>query len=268
MFLTIFCCKKIYKDFLNIFIMFVWIYAVLSAFIISLIGLIGILLVPIKLEKLKKVLIYFVSFSTGALLGVAFFHLLPEVVKEIGLTFFVSSLILGGILLFFLLEKIIHWHYNLGQAEKEHKHTLTAMILIGGSFHNFLDGLIIGASYLISIPMGIAITTAIALHKISKEIGWFGVLVHGGFSKFKAIKFNYFSSLFTIIGTIIALIWGNYVSNIQFFIIPVAIGGFIYIAGSNLIPELHKENDLRKSILQFLIMLSGMVVMALLVLIK
>lgn len=248
--------------------MFVWIYAILSAFVISLIALVGIILVPIKIEKLKKILIYFVSFSTGALLGVAFFHLLPEVVNKVGLTFFVSSLILGGILLFFLLEKIIHWHYNLGQSEKEHKHSLTAMVLIGGSFHNLLDGLIIGASYLIGISVGIAITTAIALHKISKEIGWFGVLVHGGFSKIKAIKFNYLSSLFTILGAIIALMWGNYVSNIQFFIIPIAIGGFIYIAGSNLIPELHKENDLRKSILQFLIMLAGMVVMALLLFVK
>ena len=170
--------------------------------------------------------------------------------------------------MFFLLEKIVHWHCNLGQSEKGHKHLLTTMILIGGPFHNLLDGLVIGASYLISIPIGIAITTAIALHKVSKEIGWFGVLVHGGFSKFKAIKFNYFSSLFTIVGTIIALVWGNYVENIQFFIIPLAVGGFIYLAGSNLIPELHKESDLRKSLLQFLIMFAGMLVMALLVLFR
>jgi len=248
--------------------MVVWVYAVLSAFILSLIALIGIFLVPIKLEKLKKVLIYFVSFSTGALFGVAFFHLLPGVVEKVGLTFFVSSLILSGILLFFLLEKIVHWHSNLGQLEKEHNHSLTAMILIGGSFHNLLDGLVVGASYLISIPIGIAITTAIALHKVSKEMGWFGVLVHGGFSKLKAIKYNYISSLFTIIGAIIALVWGSYVSDIQFFIIPIAVGGFIYLAGSNLIPELHKENGLKESLLQFLVMFAGMLVMALLVLIK
>ena len=244
----------------------VWFTAILSAFLVSLIALIGIVLAPIKLEKLKKVLIYFVSFSTGALFGGAFFHLLPEIVEEVGLTFYVSSLLLGGIILFFLLEKVIHWHHNLGQFEKEHAHPLAIMILIGGGFHNFLDGLVIGASFLVNVPTGIAITTAIALHKVPKEMGWFGVLVHGGFSKFKAITFNYFSSLFTIIGAVIALLVSNYVENIQFFIIPVAVGGFIYLAGSNLIPELHKEIGLRKALLQLITIIAGIGVMALLLL--
>jgi len=245
----------------------VWFTAILSAFLVSLIALIGIILAPIKLEKLKKVLIYFVSFSTGALFGGAFFHLLPEIVEEIGLTFYVSSLLLGGIILFFLLEKVIHWHHNLGHLEKEHTHPLAIMILFGGAFHNLLDGLVIGASFLVNVPTGIAITTAIALHKVPKEMGWFGVLVHGGFSKFKAITFNYFSSVFTIIGAAIALLVSKYVENIQFFIIPVAVGGFIYLAGSNLIPELHKETGLRKALLQLIAMLAGIAVMAALLLI-
>jgi len=97
-------------------------------------------------------------------------------------------------------------------------------------------------------------------------MGWFGVLVHGGFSKFKAITFNYFSSLFTIIGAVIALALSNYVENIQFLIIPIAVGGFIYLAGSDLIPELHKEVGLRKTLLQLIAMLAGMTVMALLLL--
>jgi len=243
-----------------------WVYIILSAFIISLISLVGVLLAPIKLEKLKKVLIYFVSFSAGALLGGAFFHLLPEVVKEVGFTFSVSSLILGGIILFFLLEKVIHWHHNLGQFEKEHT-PLAIMSLVGGAFHNLLDGLVIGASYLVNIPVGIAITTAIALHKFPKEMGWFGVLVHGGFSKSKAITFNYLSSVFTIIGAIIALLASNYIENIQFFIIPIAVGGFIYLAGSNLIPELHKEYGLRESFLQLITMLAGILIMASLLLV-
>ena len=245
----------------------VWFTAILSAFLVSLISLIGIILAPIKLERLKKVLIYFVSFSTGALFGGAFFHLLPEIVEEIGLTFYVSSLLLGGIVLFFLLEKVIHWHHNLGQLEKDHAHPLAIMILFGGAFHNLLDGLVIGASFLVNIPTGIAITTAIALHKVPKEMGWFGVLVHGGFSKFKAITFNYLSSVFTIIGAAIALLVSKYVENIQFFIIPVAVGGFIYLAGSNLIPELHKETGLRKALLQLIAMLAGIAVMAALLLI-
>jgi|TARA_Y100000310_G_scaffold206422_1_gene206841 zinc and cadmium transporter len=245
----------------------IWIYIILSAFIVSLIALIGVVLIPMKFERLKKVLIYFVSFSTGALLGGAFFHLLPEVVEEVGFTFFISSLILLGIILFFVLEKIIHWHHNLVPFEKEHAHPLAIMSLVGGGFHNFLDGLVIGASYLVSIPVGIAITIAIALHKFPKEMGWFGVLVHGGFSKSKALIYNYTSSLLTIIGAVMALILSNYVENLQLFIIPVAVGGFIYLAGSNLIPELHKESGLRKSLFQLITLLAGILVMVLLLLV-
>lgn len=245
-----------------------WIYVIVSAFLVSLIALIGIILTPIKIGKLKKVLIYFVSFSAGALFGGAFFHLLPEIVEEVGLTFYVSSLLLGGIILFFIIEKVVHWHYNLAPYEKEHAHPLAAMSLVGGAFHNLLDGLVIGASYLVNIPTGIAITSAIALHKIPKEMGWFGILIHGGFSKFKAISFNYISSLFTIIGAVIALLVSNYLENIQFFVIPVAVGGFIYLAGSDLIPELHKEAGVRKSLLQLIAMLAGIAVMALLLLLE
>ena len=244
----------------------IWIYVILSAFIVSLIALVGIVLFPIKLEKLKKVLIYFIGFSTGTLFGGAFFHLLPEIVKEVGLTFYVSSLLLGGIFLFFLLEKVIHWHHNLGQFEKEHPPPLAIMILIGGGIHSLLDGLVIGASFLVNVPTGIAITTAIAFHKLPKEMGWFGVLVHSGFSKTKAITFNYFSSLFTIVGAVIALVASNYIDNLQFFIIPIAVGGFIYLAGSDLIPELQREYGLKKSFLQFITILAGIAVMALLLL--
>ena len=245
----------------------VWVYIIVSAFFVSLISLIGLILAPIKLEKLKKVLIYFVGFSAGALFGGAFFHLLPEVVGEVGFTFSVSALLLGGIVLFFVIEKIIHWHHNLVPFEKEHVHPLAMMSLIGGSFHNLLDGLVIGASFLINIPVGVAITSAIALHKVPKEIGWFGILVHAGFSKTKAITYNYLSSIFTIVGAMIALLVGNYVENIQFFIIPIAVGGFIYLAGSDLIPELHKELGLRKSILQLITFLAGISLMAALLLV-
>ena len=246
----------------------VWFSALLSAFLVSLIALIGIILVPIKLEKLNKVLIYFVSFSAGALFGGAFFHLLPEIVREVGFTFYVSALILGGIILFFIIEKVIHWHHNLIQYEKEHVHPLALMSLVGGAFHNLLDGLIIGASFLISFPVGIAISAAVALHKIPKEMGWFGILIHGGFSKRKALGFNYLSSLFTIVGAFVALILSNFIENIQFIIIPISVGGFIYLAGSNLIPELHKEGGLGKSILQLIALIAGLIVMALLLLVE
>ena len=241
-------------------------YVIISAFLVSLISLIGVILAPIKLEKLKKVLIYFVGFSAGALFGGAFFHLLPEIVSERGFTFTISALVLTGIILFFIIEKIVHWHHNLVPFEKEHVHPLAIMSLVGGSFHNLLDGLVIGASFLINIPTGIAITIAIALHKVPKEMGWFGILVHAGLSKTKAIGLNFLSSLATIIGALMALTLGSYVQDLQFFIIPVAVGGFIYLAGSDLIPELHKELGLRKAFFQLLAIILGILIMAALLL--
>jgi len=245
----------------------VWISVILSSFLISLISLIGVVLAPIKFDKLRKILIYFVSFSAGALLGGAFYHLLPEIINEIGFGFATSTLLIGGILLFFILEKVVHWHHTLIPYHKEHVHPLAIMSLVGGSFHNFLDGLIIAGSFLVSVPVGISISAAVALHKIPKEIGWFGILVHGGFSKRKALIFNYFSSLFTIVGAIVALIASSFIENIQFIIIPLSVGGFIYLAGSNLIPELHKEVGLGKAILQLIAIIAGLTIMALLLLI-
>jgi len=242
-------------------------YIFLSSFIVSLIALIGVVLFPVKIEKLKKSLIYFIGFSTGALFGGAFFHLLPEVVQEEGFTFFVSALLIGGIIIFFTLEKVIHWHHDIASYEKEHANPIAFMSLIGGAFHNLLDGLIIGVSYLINIQTGIAITGAIVLHKIPTSIGWFGVLVHSGFSKLKAVSYSYLSSLFTIVGALLVFVLGNYIGNIHFFVVPIAAGGFIYLAGSDLIPELHKEPGLKKSILQLLAILAGLFVMALLLLI-
>ena len=246
----------------------VWGYAILSSFFVSLIALIGVLLAPIKIDRLKGFLLYFVSFSTGALFGGAFFHLIPDVVEQTGLTFMVSSMVLFGIVLFFIIEKGVHWHHNLSQYEEEHVHPLAAMSLIGGGFHNVLDGLVIGASYLVSIPTGIAITGAIMLHKIPKEMGWFGVLVHSGFSKSKAIIFNYVSSLLAIAGAAIALVASNYIPNIQYILVPISAGGFIYLAGSDMLPELHKELGLGKAFLQLLALIAGIAVMALLLLVE
>lgn len=240
----------------------VWIYSLASVFIVSLISLIGVLTIFIRPKKLKKFLIYLVSFSVGALFGGAFLHLLPELVNEVGLTLQVSSLLLGGIVLFFVLEKVIHWQHCHIHSKRGHVHSFAIMNLIGDGFHNLLDGLIIGASYLISIPSGIAVTVAVGLHEIPQEIGDFGILIHGGFSKTKALLLNFASALISIIGVIISLTLSNIIGNIQFFIIPIAIGGFIYIAGSDLIPELHKRFTVKSALLQLVALVAGILVMA------
>lgn len=239
----------------------VWTYSLLSVITISLIAFIGIFTISIKTEKLKKFLIYIISFSAGALLGDAFLHLLPHLVEENGLTTKISLFILGGIAIFFSLEKIINWQHCHMPITKEHVHPFAIMNLIGDGLHNFIDGLIIGISYIVSIPLGIATTLAVGLHEIPQEIGDFGVLVHGGFSRTKALFVNFLSALTAIIGVIISLVASSYFENIETIIIPIAIGGFIYIAGSDLIPELHKEGGAKKGIIQLIFFILGILIM-------
>jgi len=244
----------------------VWIYTLVSVIVVSLISLIGVFSLGININKLKKILIYLISFSAGALLGDAFIHLFPEMVKTSGLTLASSLAILFGILLFFSLEKFVCWRHCHMPITKTHVHSFAYMNLVGDSLHNFIDGLIIAASYLASIPIGMATTLAVILHEIPQEMGDFGVLIHGGFSRSKAIWANLLTGLVAVLGAIIALIFRD-IQNIQQFLIPLAIGGFIYIAGSDLIPELHKENETKTSIAQIFYFILGVLVMLALLLV-
>jgi len=245
----------------------VWFYTIISVIIVSLISFIGIITISIKQERLEKILIYLVSFTTGALFGGAFIHLIPEAAKS-GFTIQVSISILLGILIFFLVEKFIHWRHCHIPTSKKHVHNLSIMNLVGDGFHNFLDGLIIGASYLASIPIGIATTLAVIFHEIPQEIGDFGVLLYGGFSRKKALFLNFLTALTAVLGAIIALVIGSYIDSIILFLVPFAAGGFIYIAGSDLLPELHKKFTVRGSIIQLIMFVLGIVIMFLLTLME
>jgi len=186
--------------------------------------------------------------------------LIPEIVKESGFTISASVSLLVGILVLFIIEKFIHWRHCHSQSE-DHVHPFVFTNLFGDGLHNFIDGLIIGASYLASVPIGIATTVAVILHEIPQEIGDFGVLIHGGFSKSKALFFNFFSAVTAVLGAVVALVVSSSIENITMFLIPFAAGGFIYIAGSDLIPELHKEVKIKNSLLQLLFFVLGLIVM-------
>jgi len=239
------------------------IYTLASVSIISVISLIAIVALAIREEKLKKFLLYMVSFSTGALFAGAFIHLLPEAVAKFGFSFKISIYIIVGILFSFVIEKFVHWrHCHQPDHIHQHVHAFAWMNLFGDGVHNFIDGLIIGASYLVSIPLGVTTTIAVILHEIPQEIGDFGVLLHGGFSKKKALLFNFLTALTAILGAVIALIIGAYTENLTVFLVPFAAGAFIYIAGSDLIPELHKEKSTKKSLVQFLFLILGIIIVA------
>ncbi|MBW2976211.1 ZIP family metal transporter [Candidatus Woesearchaeota archaeon] len=239
----------------------VWLYTIISVLIVSVISFVGVLTFSIKAEKLKKMLLYMVSFSAGALFGDAFIHLLPEVVEDAGFGLNVSFYVLSGIGFSFIVEKCVHWRHCHIPTSKEHKHPLATMNLFGDGIHNFIDGLIIGASYLASIPVGIATTLAVVLHEIPQEIGDFGILLYAGFSKWKALSLNFLIALVSVLGAIISLLIGSYAENITVFLLPFAAGNFIYIAGSDLIPELHKQFEVKKSLFEFLAIVLGVLVM-------
>jgi len=248
----------------------IWLYSMLSVFLVSIISLIGVFTLAIKDSTLTKILLYFVSFSAGALLGDAFIHLLPDAVES-GFTVQISLAILFGILFSFVVEKVVHWRHCHIPVSKDHPHTFAYMNLFGDGVHNFIDGLIIGASYIASIPVGIATTLAVIFHEIPQEIGDFGVLLHGGFGKRKALFMNFLTALTAVLGTAAALLIGN-MRGSNPYLLAFAVGTFIYIAATDLIPELHRSNVCegfsKTALIQLIFLVLGIAVMLSLLLIE
>jgi len=217
----------------------------------GLLALAGSLFFFLSKKSLDKILIYLVSFATGALIGGALIHFIPESLKVLSLSTTLSITILGFIV-FLLLEKFLHWHHcHNGKCEK---HPYTYLLLYGDGIHNFIDGLIIAGSFLISIPFGIVTSSLIIIHELPQEISDFGVLVYGGFSRGKALLYNFISQLTAVIGGIIGFF---YLPEQAIYLLPFAAGGFLYIALSDLIPEIFKEKNPKKMIINLLIIIFG-----------
>ncbi|MEM3552784.1 MAG: ZIP family metal transporter [Candidatus Bathyarchaeia archaeon] len=229
-----------------------------SVILVSFISLIGASTLIIKDKILNNILFSLVGFSAGALIGGAFLHLLPEALSQTNsITIFLYVIL--GFTLFFILEKAFYWrHCHEGRCPI---HTFTYLNLIGDGIHNFIDGLIIAASFVVDVSLGITTTIAVIIHEIPQELGDFGVLVYGGFSKFKALYWNFVSALTAVFGALFGYFFIIYVENITLPLIPFTAGGFLYIAASDLIPELHKQPELKKSILSFFLFLIGVTFM-------
>lgn len=240
-------------------------YAILSVLVISLVSLIGVFALSLKEEKVRKYIFILVSLAVGALLGDAFIHLIPEAFEISSNTTITALLIIGGVLTFFIIEKFLHWHHHDDDTAHNHVHPVGKLILISDSVHNLIDGIIIGAAYFVSIEVGVATTLAVILHEIPQEIGDFGVLLHAGYSKRKALWFNFLSALCAIVGVVIALVLGASSEAFATSILPIAAGGFIYIALSDLIPELNKTKSGKQSVYQILAVILGVLAMVALV---
>ena len=230
--------------------------SVLSAILVSLISLVGIIFVIARLP-ISRYSFLAVSFAVGALLGDAFIHLLPESFESLTSNL-ASLLIISGIGLFFILEKILKWRHC---HEPDHHH-VPALNLVGDSFHNFIDGMLIAASFLVSRQLGLATTLAVILHEIPQEIGDYGILVHHGFTTAKALKYNLISAFFSLAGVILTYLIGSQISQFSLILLPITAGGFIYLASSDLIPELHRHDPkIKDSLIQILFIALGVLLM-------
>jgi zinc and cadmium transporter len=240
----------------------VWSFTLLSVVFVSLISLVGVFFLSFSLRRLRRILLVLVSFAVGGLFGDAFIHLLPEAFEKISSRLATSLFIIIGLLVFFAVEKFIRWRHCHIPTSEHHPHPVVTMNLIGDGVHNFIDGMVIAASYSVNIGLGFTTTLAVILHEIPQEIGDFGVLVNGGLSPRRALLYNFFSALAALAGAVAALLVGPLIKNFSIFLLPVTAGGFIYIAGSDLIPELQHCEDLKETIIQFLAIVLGIGIMA------
>ncbi len=238
------------------------IYSLLAVIAVSLLSFIGIFAISLDEKKLDNILFILVSFAAGSILGAAYFDLLPEALEmaENALTFIYVAL---GFVGFFFLERFIYWyHGHAHETEIGKKSVVKSLVylnVLGDGVHNLIDGMIIAASFFLDVSIGVVSTIAVMFHEVSQEVGDFGVLVFGGFTKRKALLFNFLSALTAVVGALFSFLFSVHTEGFIGFLIAFAAGGFIYLAASELIPEIQQEKDLKKSIIQFILFIFGLV---------
>lgn len=240
------------------------IYALFSVIIVSLLSLSGALFLILKREHVEKFITYTLAFSSGVILGSVFFDLLPEAVDKLPETAFLFVLI--GMIGSFCLEKLLQWHHHIegDHHQDEEAKAVGYLSLIGDGIHNFIDGVVMAVAYLTSIPLGISTTIAVAAHELPHELADFIILLHAGFPSKKALFYNLLSACTAIAGTIFVFAVSSRFFDAVSWLLPVAAGNFLYIAASDLIPQLHKKRRLRTSIIQIIMLLAGVFIIALL----
>ena len=234
----------------------VWIVG--SGLLMSAIALIGSITLVLSEAALRKILLPLVAFSAGSLLGGAFFHMVPAGLATGRNELAVFSLVLAGFAVFFALEQFLHWHH-CHRANSVCKQPLTYLILIGDGLHNFLGGLAVAGTFLIDIRLGIVTWLAAAAHEVPQELGDFGVLVHGGWERRKALLYNVLSALTFLVGGLVA-----YAASFRLdvaMLVPFAAGNFIYIGAADLIPEVKAHSDSKANIVHFIAFAAGVILM-------
>lgn len=210
-----------------------------------------------KKQFALKISHFLSSFAAGALLGTAFFDLLPEA-SEAGNTTDVFLWTLIGLLVFFLLERFIH-HHDQGNHHQDKK-AIVPLIVVGDTLHNFIDGVAMAAAFLINIPLGIITSLAVAVHEIPQEIGDFGLLLHKGVTRKKIIRINFLSASFAIAGAVLTYFIKDQIGGLLPVVLSLTSGFFIYIAVANLIPEIHNNDNKKVAFWEAICLLGGVLV--------
>ena len=224
----------------------------------SAIAMVGSVTLFLKPETLNRLLLPLVAFAAGSLIGGAFFHMIPAALEATADTLGIGIAVVAGFTTFFILEQLLHWHH-CHRAQSDCKQPLTYLILIGDALHNFLGGLAIAGTFLIDIRLGVTSWLAAAAHEIPQELGDFGVLVHGGWSKRRALLFNVLSGLTFLVGGLLA--YGLSFRMDVSWLIPFAAGNFLYIGASDLVPEVNKHHDLKANSIHLLAFAFGLAIL-------
>lgn len=233
-------------------------YIIIASFLISFFALLGVFSLAFSKKSLEKTLLFLVSLSAGTLMGGAFLHLMPKGAENLEIDVLLV-LVLASFILFFFIEKMLGWRHC--HEENCEIHTFGYMNLVGDSVHNFIDGLIIAATFLIDIKLGIATAIAISFHEIPQEIGDYGVLLYAGFKRNKALFLNFLIASMMIVGGIVGYFLSLRIESLVVYLLPLAAGGFLYISTSDLIPEIRKEKGIKRSLLSFGVFLLGIAIM-------
>ncbi len=227
---------------------------ILSTFTLSLITFVSVILLSFKAELLSKIIFSLVSIAAGTMLGSSFLHLLPEAMEFLAPEIVLKTTLMS-ILGFYLLEKIMHWHHP--HNEGGHVHSFGYMNLFGDIIHNFIDGLILASAFVVDIRLGLVTLFALALHEIPQELSDFAVLIYAGFTKKKAILVNFLAGVSSVLGGIVGYFLSYSAESVVPYLLPVAAGGFLYIATSDLVPEIKKERDYKKSMAASIMLMLG-----------
>jgi zinc and cadmium transporter len=246
-------------------------YILLFTFIGSIASLIGGVILLTKEKTAMRISHFLSAFAAGALLGTAFLDLLPEALGEsihlaektgTETNVFIWTLI--GFLIFFVLERAIHWshHHQVVQGEfnRNTPKAIVPLIIIGDSVHNFLDGIVIASTFMVSIPLGIITSLAVAAHEIPQEIGDFGLLLHKGVKRSKVLWINVLSALASVVGAVITFWLGESIESIIPVFLSLAAGFFIYIASADLIPEIHNQEKRTVALIETVLLIAGIIV--------